>query len=141
MIRIGGKGTSNIQIKIQFELEGSFILMFGIIKAVEYNAEINQSRLHFECTHIEPTMKNFILSFVYKVLPERQKEILDALTETEKDAEEMGDTPSEDGESINSEENIKADNLIKISEENTSAAKAVTDNEIIDIPEVEELEI
>lgn len=141
MIRIGGKGSSNIQIKIQFELEGSFILMFGIIKAVEYNAEINQSRLHFECTHIEPTMKNFILSFVYKVLPERQKEILDALTETEKDAEEMGDTPSEDGESINSEENIKADNLIKISEENTIAAKAVTDNEIIDIPEVEELEI
>ena len=44
-------------------------------------------------------------------------------------------------EALNSEENIKADNLIKISEENTSAAKAVTDNEIIDIPDVEELEI
>lgn len=97
MIRIGGKGVSNTQIKLQFELEDSFILMFGIIKAVEYNAEINQSRLHFECTHVEPTMKNFILSFVYKVLPDRQKEIFAALTETENDAKEMGDSPDADG--------------------------------------------
>lgn len=85
MIRIGGKGNANIKIKLQFTLDDSLIVMFGIIRAVEFNSEINQSRLHFECTHVEPIMKNNILSFVYKVLPQKEKEIFEALTETEKD--------------------------------------------------------
>lgn len=147
MIRIGGKGVSNTQIKIQFELEGTFILMFGIIKAVEYNAEINQSRLHFECTHVEPTMKNYILSFVYKVLPERQKEIFAALTETEQDAKDMGDSPDEDSPSATAGQGINAEDLIKISTENTDAAGvtgsagSVSDpmDDDVDISELEEV--
>lgn len=145
MIRIGGKGVSNTQIKLQFELEDSFILMFGIIKAVEYNEEINQSRLHFECTHVEPTMKNFILSFVYKVLPEKQKEIFAALTETENDAKEMGDSPDEDGSvSLNSNDGLNQEEKVNtILEENLNAAgsvnteqKAETKTDIkIDFPE------
>lgn len=147
MIRIGGKGVSNIQIKLQFELEEAFILMFGIIKAVEYNAEINQSRLHFECTHVEPTMKNYILSFVYKVLPERQKEILDALTETENDAKEMGDTIEEEKPVSSSPSNgLNAEDLIKISAENNAAAatsEPFNKDDIpleIDVPELEEIQ-
>ena len=147
MIRIGGKGVSNTQIKIQFELEGTFILMFGIIKAVEYNAEINQSRLHFECTHVEPTMKNYILSFVYKVLPERQKEIFAALTETEQDAKDMGDSPDKDSPSATAGQGINAEDLIKISTENTDAAGvtgsagSVPDpmDDDVDISELEEV--
>lgn len=147
MIRIGGKGVSNTQIKIQFELEGTFILMFGIIKAVEFNAEINQSRLHFECTHVEPTMKNHILSFVYKVLPERQKEIFAALTETEQDAKDMGDSPDEDSPSATAGQGINAEDLIKISAENadaagvTGSAGSVPDpkDDVVDISEVEEV--
>ena len=147
MIRIGGKGVSNTQIKIQFELEGTFILMFGIIKAVEFNAEINQSRLHFECTHVEPTMKNHILSFVYKVLPERQKEIFAALTETEQDAKDMGDSPDEDSPSATAGQGINAEDLIKISAENADAASvtgsagSVPDpkDDVVDISEVEEV--
>ena len=147
MIRIGGKGVSNTQIKIQFELEGTFILMFGIIKAVEYNAEINQSRLHFECTHVEPTMKNYILSFVYKVLPERQKEIFAALTETEQDAKDMGDSPDKDSPSATAGQGINAEDLIKISTENTYAAGvtgsagSVSDpmDDDVDISELEEV--
>lgn len=147
MIRIGGKGVSNTQIKIQFELEGTFILMFGIIKAVEFNAEINQSRLHFECTHVEPTMKNYILSFVYKVLPERQKEIFAALTETEQDAKDMGDSPDEDSPSATAGQGINAEDLIKISAENadavgvTGSAGSVPDpmDDVVDISEVEEV--
>lgn len=147
MIRIGGKGVSNTQIKIQFELEGTFILMFGIIKAVEFNAEINQSRLHFECTHVEPTMKNFILSFVYKVLPERQKEIFAALTETEQDAKDMGDSPDEDSPSATADQGIDAEDLIKISTVNadavgvTDSAGSVPDpmDDGVDISEVEEV--
>lgn len=147
MIRIGGKGVSNTQIKIQFELEGTFILMFGIIKAVEYNAEINQSRLHFECTHVEPTMKNYILSFVYKVLPERQKEIFAALTETEQDAKDMGDSPDKDSLSATAGQGINAEDLIKISTENadaagvTGSAGSVPDpmDDDVDISELEEV--
>lgn len=110
MIRIGGKGVSNITIKLQFELEDTFILMIGTIKAVEYNAEINQSRLHFECVHIDPVMKNLILSFVYKVLPEKQKEIFTALTETENDEKEDNPTENIVDDSIIDNSSILNDN-------------------------------
>jgi len=137
MIRIGGKAVSNIQIKLQFELEDTFILMFGIIKAVEYNAEINQSRVHFECTHIEPTMKNFILSFVYKVLPEKQKEIFEAIQETENDAKEMGDSPDD----VPDEKNDGLNQEKKVSEIITENLKASSDKPdvSIDIPVAEDL--
>lgn len=112
MIRIGGKAVANISIKLQFELEGSFILMYGIIKAVEYNATINQSRIHFECTHVDPTMKNYILSFVYKVLPEKQKEIFEALSEIEQDAKALGDSINLTDETINKQNDlINAQNI------------------------------
>ena len=74
MVRIGGKGVPNIQLKIQFTIEGKLIIMFGIVRTVEYNSSIDQSRLHFECVHIEPQMKNQILSFVYNIMsPEERK--------------------------------------------------------------------
>lgn len=129
MIRVGGKGTVNVQIKIQFELEGSFILMFGIIKAVEYNQEANQSRLHFECTHIEPAMKNFILSFVYKTLPDRQKEILEAISESENDGKEIEEQNKTADNSIKEEELIHVDESIQ-EEENIS-------DEDLEIPDID----
>ena len=74
MVRIGGKGVPNIQLKMQFTIEGKLIIMFGIVRTVEYNSSIDQSRLHFECVHIEPQMKNQILSFVYNIMsPEERK--------------------------------------------------------------------
>lgn len=98
MVRIGGKGVPNIQMKLQFNIEGKLIIMFGIVRTVEYNKTINQSRLHFECVHIEPSMKNEILSFVYNILPEKEKEIYDAISltaEDEKDEKDEKDDPSE----------------------------------------------
>lgn len=88
MIRVGGQGLVNAQIKIQFMLNDVLILMYGIVRAVEYNKSINQSRLHFECIHLEKDMKNAILSFVYNVLPQEQKEVFDALIATEEDKAE-----------------------------------------------------
>ena len=74
MIRIGGKGVPNIQLRLQFTLEGKLIIMFGVVRTVEYNSDIDQSRLHFECVHIEPQMKNQILSFVYNIMsPEERR--------------------------------------------------------------------
>lgn len=88
LIRVGGSGKSNIRLKLQFELNGTFVMMYGVVRAVEYNKEIEQSRLHFECTHIDPSMKNAILAFVYNVLPEGEKEINEAITESENDEKE-----------------------------------------------------
>lgn len=92
MIRIGGKGKSDVQIKLQFTISETFVMMYGIIRAVEYNDTIKQSRLHFECVHIEPSMKNAILSYVYNVIPEEDKEINEAIAQTESDALESGET-------------------------------------------------
>ena len=69
-----------------------FVMMFGVVRSVEFNAALNQSRLHFECTHIEPNMKNAVLSFVYNVIPQEQKEVHEALSATEEDMTEAGDT-------------------------------------------------
>jgi c-di-GMP-binding flagellar brake protein YcgR len=91
MIRVGGEGRNNIQIKIQFFLGDATILMYGIVRSVEYNKTLNQSRLHFECIHLEQEMRNAILSFVYNILPDDQKEIFDALSQTEEDAEDETD--------------------------------------------------
>ena len=87
MIRVGGKGIENAQIKLQFMINDVLILMFGIVRAVEYNKEINQSRLHFECVHLEKEMRNAILSFVYNVLPQNEQNIFDALNATQEDKE------------------------------------------------------
>ena len=86
MIRIGGLGRQNVKIKIQFEIDERIIIMFGIIRAVEFNQQANQSRLHFECLHIEKEMKNKILEFIYRDLSEDTKNELTALAEVEEES-------------------------------------------------------
>lgn len=96
LIRIGGKGVQNVIIKLQFNINTKLILMVGTIRTVEYSEEKNQSLLHFECTHIETSMRNEVLKFVYNLLPETEKEVLQALEETEVDSQmEAEDGPSE----------------------------------------------
>lgn len=86
LIKIGGKGRENIKIKLQFSIQNKLIIMNGIVRKVEYNIEKNQSLLHFECTQIEQSMKNEILAYVYNMLPENEKEVLEALKQTEDDS-------------------------------------------------------
>ena len=85
---IGGKGIPNVQIKLQFTLQNSLIVMFGIVRTAEYNAETNQSLLHFECIHIEKQMQNLILKFVYNLMSSEEKEVYDALALTDQDEKE-----------------------------------------------------
>ncbi|MCR5495492.1 MAG: PilZ domain-containing protein [Treponema sp.] len=103
MIRIGGKGLANIQIRLQFQLDSRLVVMFGIVRTVEYNAELKQSRLHFECVHIEPVMKNIVLSYVFNILPEKEKEIYEALSLTDTDEEK---TDTTENKTDKSEENL-----------------------------------
>ena len=97
LIRIGGKGAQNVKIKLQFNLQNRLILMVGVIRTVEFNESINQSLLHFECTHIDTSMRNEILKFVYNLLPENEKEVIEALEQTEEDENlDAKEKPSED---------------------------------------------
>lgn len=86
MIRVGGIAKKGISIKLQFLLEGDTIIMYGIVRAVEYVKKVNQSRLHFECLHLDASMRNKILAFVYNVLPKDQKEIIQAMQQAQDDA-------------------------------------------------------
>ena len=96
MIRVGGRGKNDMNIKIQFTLNDHLIVMFGVVRAVEYNKVLNQSRLHFECLHLEKEMKNKILEYIYRDLSEEKKrEILEALSLTEEDASQDENAPAE----------------------------------------------
>ena len=88
LIRIGGKGVQNVIIKLQFNIQNKLIIMGGVIRTVDFNEQENQSLLHFECTHIDPVMRNEVLSFVYNMLPESEKEVLEAISQTEVDFNE-----------------------------------------------------
>ena len=126
LIRIGGKGVQNIQIKIQFTINNMLVVMFGIVRTVEFNQETNQSLLHFECIHIEQEMRNEILRYVYKMLPEHEKEVLQALDMTDEDEQN-------DETVVHKEENVEELPKIIDNEVTTSVSKIpVADSEIID---------
>lgn len=106
LIKIGGKGVSNLHIKLQFTIGESFIVMSGFVRGVEYDEEKNQSKLHFECTYIDTPMKNAILSYVYNVIPEEEKEIIQAMDLAEKDEKNR---ESQNSDSSSQVENKKTD--------------------------------
>lgn len=78
-ILVGGKGAKGLRVKVQFELGENTLLMSGEIKGVDVIENKNQSCLHFECLELTPWMKNQILSFVYNVMPEGEREVFDAI--------------------------------------------------------------
>ena len=91
LIRIGGVGRKNIAVKLQFELGTRLIVMYGIVKGIEYNEELNQSRMHFSCMEISPESKNAILSYVYNVMPKDEREEIEAISQTVEDSREEED--------------------------------------------------
>lgn len=110
LIRIGGKGVQNVKIKLQFNIHNKLVLMVGVVRTVEFNEENNQSLLHFECTHIETSMRNEVLKFVYNMMPENEKEVMEALEQTEDDEKEAlsHEEQTAEGEQTGSEE-VKTD--------------------------------
>ena len=122
LIKIGGKGRENIKIKLQFSIKNKLIIMNGIVRKVEYNIEKNQSLLHFECTQIEQSMKNEILAFVYNMLPENEKEVLEAIRQTEDDSKNE----------IENELNVSETGSQKSKKEISDAQTDSTDNDSID---------
>jgi hypothetical protein len=88
MVRIGGLGRKNMQIKLQFPIGDRILVMFGIIRAVEFNSAMNQSRLHVEGIDIGEETKNSILSYVYNVMLKDDREREEAIMQAEADANE-----------------------------------------------------
>lgn len=120
MVRVGGQGKVDAQIKLQFKINDSLIMMFGIVRAVEYNKTHNQSRLHFESIHVDPEMRNKILSFVYNILPEEQKDVFEALTQTGEDEKEDKEEERKLEQEAGGMENSAAENVQASGSENSS---------------------
>lgn len=144
MIRIGGMGKNNVPIKIQFELNGALVVMFGVIRAVEFNEKLNQSRLHFECTHIEQGMRNVILSYVYNVIPQEEKDVNEAIAQAEameNGDESNGDAGASAGDAENNQEAVavekEASPVQTMIRENMSSA--VTDGTVESVENLPEL--
>lgn len=143
LIRIGGKGVPNIQIRLQFQVNNRLVVMFGIVRTVEFNEELNQSRLHFECIHIDPAMKNQILSYVYNIMSDSEKEIYDAIKLT--DTDENDDSQNGNSQGSAEETAEKAAELSqKIADTDDvmkNAGKTLnSENQEIQIPEEENIE-
>ena len=155
LIRIGGKGVQNVKLKLQFNIHNKLILMVGVVRTVEYNEEKNQSLLHFECTHIETPMRNEVLKFVYNMMPENEKEVLEALEQTEDDEKaEEHVSDSNTAETSNNQGDIIAEEISQASGKtaapetstetvtkaessaNTEAAKSAPVSPVNDIPEI-----
>ena len=115
MIKIGGKGVQNVKIKLQFNIKNKLIVMFGVIRKVDFNEAENYSHLHFECTQIDPVMRNEVLAFVYNILPENEKEVLEALEQTETDHQ------SEKNDDATNPEEARSGEAEETKEENNQA--------------------
>jgi c-di-GMP-binding flagellar brake protein YcgR len=99
LIRIGGEGLKDMEIKLQFQLNDSLVIMAGLVRNVKYDAKLNQSLLHFEATLIHSSMRNTILSYVYNVLPQKEKDVLDVMNLIEEDENQV----SEEAEGLDKE--------------------------------------
>ena len=134
LIRIGGKGVANLRIKLQFTIGESFIVMSGLVRGVEFDEEKNQSKLHFECTYIDTPMKNAILSYVYNVIPDEEKEIIQAMDLAEKDEK----TREEQKSQINSADNKNSNDSSASQETNstTNQPKVLENPDSSDITKV-----
>ena len=78
-ILVGGKGTKGLRVRLEFDIGENPIIMVGEIKGVDSIPKKQQSRLHFECKNLAPWMRNTILSYVYNVMPEGEREVFDAI--------------------------------------------------------------
>ncbi len=129
LIRIKGKGKNNINIKLQYKINDMIIVMYGVVRTVEYNEQKNESLLHFECTLIDFPAKNEILSFVFNLLPKNEKEIIEAINQTEEDKKEDDDLLKIKDNDLNNE---SKDKTINMDETYTKKNDIIKEDQIVD---------
>lgn len=134
LIRIGGKGVSNVQVCLQFTIQNTLIAMYGVVRTAEYNEQTNQSLLHFECIHIQQAMKNTVLSYVYNTMSQEEKEVYDAMKLT--DADQKND---EDNSSQNIQGDVDSDLKSAKDELNKDSNNNSAQDEPVDLPSFDEI--
>lgn len=133
LIRIGGKGVSNVQVCLQFNIQSTMIAMYGVVRTAEYNEQTNQSLLHFECIHIQQNMKNTVLSYVYNTMSEEEKEVYDAMTLTDADQKN-------DEETDNSNSTVDVTQPLNAKKEISEDLESNKEKEeTVDLPSLEEV--
>lgn len=98
LVKIGGEGKEGIKLRIQFDINEKLIVMFGVVRSVQYDNGINMSKLHFQCIHIDEAMKNEVLSYVYNILPINEKERVTAMNEL--NAQEEAEASSQSANAV-----------------------------------------
>ena len=116
LIRVGGRAVKGLQLMLKFPLANREILMEGIVRGVEYNEEVNQSRMHFECEKIDTESKNVILSYVYDVLPQAEREIAEAIELAKQDEMAQADSKEASDESRQADESHVQDESAQFSQ-------------------------
>lgn len=73
---IGGRTKVGLPLKIQFTLSDATIVMNGVVKGITYNGKRNTSILHMQAVPPSMLMKNNILTYVYNLFGNREKDLL-----------------------------------------------------------------
>ena len=99
-VRVGGKASANIPIKIQITIGDDYIVMCGLVKNVNYNQKTNQSSLHAQAGRISDKMRISILTQVYGILsadpPRSAAEDVAGVSEVSPDGEREEESPRMD---------------------------------------------
>lgn len=74
-VLVGGRAKAGLVIKLQFDINGTPIVMSGVVKGVTFNEAKNQSILHMQATPLSHKTRNQILSYVYNLFDEREGEM------------------------------------------------------------------
>ncbi|MBA7538839.1 hypothetical protein ES705_31116 [subsurface metagenome] len=72
---IGGRTKVGLPLKIQFTLSDATIVMNGVVKVITYNGKRNTSILHMQAVPPSTIMRNNILTYVYNLFGNREKDL------------------------------------------------------------------
>jgi len=90
-ITIGGKGTADLRVKVQFALNNTPVSMGGTVRSVEYKEDLDRSILHIEADPLPIEVRNKILGEVFGMLPEDEEDL--PFRMLEKEVEELSGEP------------------------------------------------
>ena len=71
-VLIGGKGTVETPVRLQFKLKNTPIKLYGIVRGTTHNKKTNQSILNIQAISLSPRVKTSILLFVYDILDDQK---------------------------------------------------------------------
>ncbi len=92
-VAIGGRAKAGQPVKIQVDLDGSIVVLCGVIKSVNFKQKTRVSVLHVQAEAPSPKMRIAILSYVYGLFTEgenktelkRRRQAADSETAIEED--------------------------------------------------------